>query len=111
MSEKNTPIDTTIAEFWKVARMPAAAPRWRAGTLFMMPAMLGEKNRPPPMPLTSSRPPNCQYGKFTGSRMRPRNEAVAMSMPPVANGRAPNRSDRYPDNGPNTSEPTVSGSM
>ena len=32
-------------------------------------------------------------------------------MPPVANGRAPNRSDRTPDSGPETRKPTVSGSM
>ena len=33
------------------------------------------------------------------------------SMPPVANGRAPNRSDRIPDTGPAIRKPRVSGSM
>ena len=32
-------------------------------------------------------------------------------MPPVANGRAPNRSDSQPDTGPATRKPTVSGSI
>ena len=32
-------------------------------------------------------------------------------MPPVANGRAPKRSDRYPDTGPASRKPTVSGSI
>jgi len=31
ISEKNTPMDSTIPEFWKVARIPEAAPRWWAG--------------------------------------------------------------------------------
>ena len=32
-------------------------------------------------------------------------------MPPVANGRAPNRSDSQPDSGPAIRKPTVSGSI
>ena len=32
-------------------------------------------------------------------------------MPPVAKGRAPNRSDRMPETGPATRNPTVSGIM
>ena len=36
---------------------------------------------------------------------------AARSMPPVANGRAPNRSERYPEMGPATRKPTVSGTM
>jgi hypothetical protein len=32
ISEVNTPIDSAVPEFWKVDRMPEAAPRWRAGT-------------------------------------------------------------------------------
>ena len=37
--------------------------------------------------------------------------SAAASIPPVANGRAPKRSDRYPDVGPEISSPIVSGSM
>src|SRR6266487_3238046 len=29
ISEKNTPMDSAVPEFWKVARMPEAAPRCR----------------------------------------------------------------------------------
>ena len=32
-------------------------------------------------------------------------------MPPVANGRAPNRSDSQPDTGPAIRKPAVSGTM
>ena len=60
MSEKKTPIETTVPEFTNVARMPAAAPRWRAGTAFMTPAELGEKNRPEPMPLSMIRTANAE---------------------------------------------------
>jgi hypothetical protein len=34
--EKNTPIDRAVPEFWKVERMPEAAPRCLAGTLLMI---------------------------------------------------------------------------
>ncbi len=46
ISVKKRPIDSTMPEFWKVARMPDAAPRCGAGTLFMMPVTLGAANRP-----------------------------------------------------------------
>ena len=47
-------MDTTKPTFWKVARMPEAAPRWGAGTLFMIAAEFGAANSPDPMPLASS---------------------------------------------------------
>ena len=31
ISEKNTPIDSAVPEFWKVERMPDATPRWLGG--------------------------------------------------------------------------------
>ncbi len=52
ISVKNTPMDSTKPEFWKVASMPAAAPRCLAGTLFMIPAAFGAENRPIPAPAT-----------------------------------------------------------
>ena len=45
---KNRPMDSTVAEFWKVLSIPAPAPRWSGGRLFMTAAWLGEKNRPMP---------------------------------------------------------------
>jgi hypothetical protein len=54
------PIDSTMAEFWKVADMPAPTPRWSAGSEFMMPARFGEANRPMPMPLSARIAANCQ---------------------------------------------------
>ena len=53
--EKKMPIERTVAPFWNVAVMPAAAPRWRAGTLFMIEARFGDENRPIASPLTASR--------------------------------------------------------
>ena len=50
ISEKKMPMDSTKPEFWNVASMPEAAPRCRAGTLFMIAAALGAENRPMPAP-------------------------------------------------------------
>ena len=58
MSEKKIPIERTSAEFWNVVAIPAPAPRRFAGRLFMIPAWLGEANRPMPRPTRSSSPPN-----------------------------------------------------
>ncbi len=52
ISEKKTPMDSTMPAFWKVARMPEAAPRMLAGTLDMTSDVFGAANRPPPRPLT-----------------------------------------------------------
>jgi hypothetical protein len=43
MSEKNTPIDRDVPEFWKVERIPEATPRCRAGTLLVIADVLGSK--------------------------------------------------------------------
>ncbi len=45
------PIESAVPVFWKVARMPEAAPRWAAGTLPMIDEELGELNIPTPIPL------------------------------------------------------------
>ena len=60
ISVKKTPMDSTMAEFWNVALMPAPTPRRSGGRLFMIPARLGEANRPMPMPLSSRMAANCQ---------------------------------------------------
>jgi len=52
MRVKKMPIDSTNAEFWKVAIMPPAAPRLSGGTEFIISAQFGETNRPEPKPLT-----------------------------------------------------------
>ncbi len=54
------PIDSTVAEFWKVAAIPAPAPRWRGGMEFMIPARLGEENMPMPTPLSTRIAANAQ---------------------------------------------------
>jgi hypothetical protein len=59
-SEKNTPIDSAVPVFWKVDRIPEAAPRYRAGTLLMIDAELGALNMPTPIPLSTIRAANAQ---------------------------------------------------
>ncbi len=53
MTEKNTPMDTAVPEFWNVERMPEAAPRCRAGTLPMIEEELGAANIPLPIPFAA----------------------------------------------------------
>ena len=60
ISEKNTPIDSAVPEFWKVERMPEAAPRCRAGMLPMIEEELGAPNMPLPIPFTAMISANAQ---------------------------------------------------
>ena len=59
ISEKKTPMDSTNAVFWKVAIIPPAAPRWPAGTEFMISARLGGANSPDPSPFSASTAANA----------------------------------------------------
>ena len=45
---KNKPNESTWAEFWNVFNIPAPAPLWSGGRLFITDAWLGEKNKPIP---------------------------------------------------------------
>ena len=54
MRLKKTPIESTMAEFWKVAAIPLPTPRWSAGRLFMTWARFGEANSPMAAPRASS---------------------------------------------------------
>src|ERR1022692_916903 len=110
MSEKNTPIDSAVPEFWKVERIPEATPRWLAGTLLMMDDELGAENMPVPIPFAAMSRAKAQYGKFTGSSIRPMKLLPNTTMPAVAKPRAPNRSDRDPATGPEIRKPAVRGS-
>ena len=89
ISEKNRPIDSTMPLFMNVARMPDAAPRWLAGTAFMMAVVLGAANRPEPTPLRKMSSPNTGYEKLAGSARSRAKLAAVSSIPPVAKGRAP----------------------
>ena len=77
----------------------------------MIAAVFGAANRPEPIPLPKMSSANTQYEKSTGNSMRPAKQHAATSRPPVANGRAPNRSDSLPESGPAMRNPAVSGSM
>src|SRR5579875_446906 len=60
ISEKKMPIDSDMPEFWKVERMPEAAPRCRAGTEDMIEEVFGAENSPEPMPLPKISRANAQ---------------------------------------------------
>ena len=111
ISEKNKPIDSTIPEFWKVALMPDAAPRCRAGTAFMIAVVLGAANRPKPMPFRKISRAKTGNEKLAGNDIRSRKVAAPSTMPPVENALAPYLSDSQPDVGPASRKPMVSGIM
>ncbi len=110
MSEKKAPIDRAVPEFWNVERIPEATPRYFAGTLLMIEEVLGALNMPPPIPFAAMSRAKAQYGKSTGSSIRPTKLPPNTAIPAVAMPREPNRSDRNPEVGPATRKPAVSGS-
>src|ERR1700733_11864511 len=60
ISEKKTPIDRDMPEFWKVERIPEAAPRSWAGTEDITEAVFGAENSPEPIPLPKISSANTQ---------------------------------------------------
>src|SRR6202162_1730022 len=81
ISEKKMPMDRDMPEFWKVDRMPDAEPRWLAGTALMIAEVLGEANRPEPIPLPKISSANTQNEKSTGSSISPVKQHAASSRP------------------------------
>src|ERR1700729_3630006 len=108
-SEKNTPIDRAVPEFWNVERIPEAAPRWRAGTLPMMDEEFGAPNMPLPIPFAVMSTAKAQYEKLAGRNSRPMKLPPNTTIPAVAIPREPNRSDRIPAVGPEIRKQAVSG--
>jgi hypothetical protein len=105
ISEKKMPIDRDMPEFWKVAPIPDAEPRSRAGTLLIMAEVFGEANRPEPSPLPRMMSVKAQYGKSTGSSISPVNASALSGSPEVANGRGPYRSGQVPGDRARDEEP------
>ncbi len=62
-------------------------------------------------PIIASTSANSGNGKSIGSSVSRKKLTAEPSIPPVANQRAPKRSERYPEVGPAMSMPSVSGSM
>ena len=54
MTVKKNPMDSTLAEFWKVASIAPPAPRWSAGSEFMTALVLGAAKRPIESPTRKS---------------------------------------------------------
>jgi hypothetical protein len=52
---KKRPMDNTMPLFWKVVRIPEAAPRSSGGTEFITAAVLGDANEPNPRPVANKR--------------------------------------------------------
>src|SRR5262249_32320295 len=93
-SEKDSPTDNDVPEFWNVCRMPDATPRWLAGTLLIIADVFGAENIPEPMPLSATTSSTATYGQAPGSESRPTKLAPYSNRPVVASERGPNRSDR-----------------
>ena len=74
--------------------MPPPAPRSCGGRLFITAARLGEANMPIEMPTIASTSANSANGKSIGSSVSRKKLSAEPSIPPVANQRAPKRSDR-----------------
>ena len=90
MSEKKMPMESGMPTRLAVARMPEATPRWRAGTLFMMAAVLGAANMPKASAVQEEQQGEQPVGEVgRQGHQQTRKLAAASSMPPVANGRAP----------------------
>ena len=60
ISEKNRPMERTIAAFWKVVIMPAPDPREVTGSEFITSARFGDAKSPMPIPLISRMTANTQ---------------------------------------------------
>ena len=110
ISVKKIPIDSTCAEFWKVWFIAPPAPRCSGGSEFMIAARLGDANIPIEIPVSSSAAANIGYSKSVGSRSSIRKLQAAPTSRPTRT-RARRAIRRYPDVGPASSIPTVSGSM
>jgi hypothetical protein len=94
LSVKKIPIESTWAEFWNVWFIPPPAPRSAAGRLFITPARLGDANMPIEIPVSARMSANSGYRKSVGRSIRSPKLTAAATMPAVANGRAPKRSER-----------------
>jgi len=80
---------SVLATFWKVARIPDAAPRCSAGTEFMMAVVLGAANVPIPTPKRMRSRTKASRLKLAGSCIIPTKATAVMSIPAVAKPRAP----------------------
>src|ERR1700751_4502237 len=59
ISVNTTPMETAVPEFWKVERIPDAAPRSRAGTEPMIEDEFGAANIPLPIPFSAMNSANA----------------------------------------------------
>src|ERR1017187_2161620 len=96
---KNRPMDSTVAEFWKVLSIPAPAPRCSGGRLFMTAAWLGEKDSPMATANTKMRTANRTQLNLIGGSSSSRKLAPETPRPGVANALAAQRPDGVPGTG------------
>ena len=75
---------TGAPEFWIVALMPEATPRFSGGTEFITADMLGEVNKPMPRPISTRMNINGRYEKFAGNSASNGKPAMRTSKPAVA---------------------------
>src|SRR5579875_564452 len=108
---KNKPIERGIPALENVTRIPEAAPRWRAGTAFMMEEVFGEAKSPLAIPEKKRTTAKGQYEKSGGKAIITANIAADSTMPAVANNRAPKWSESIAERGPVTTNPSIHGIM
>ena len=78
-----------VAVFCIVALMPDAAPLVSGGTEFIMEAVFGAANIPPPSPITSSIIANSRYVKLNGRTARSMNAMPGNDHAPCRRGSLP----------------------
>src|ERR1700683_4456620 len=94
---KKIPMESTWAEFWKVVFMPDPAPRSAAGRLFITPVRFDEPKDDITRPMKKSRRPKAREEKSTGTCSKRKKATALPSMPKVAKGREPKRSESMPE--------------
>ena len=104
MRLKNTPMDSTMAEFWNVAAIPLPTPRWSAGTLFMTWARFGEANRPIELAKGEHKRRTNRRRSQRAALRGMKKLAADNTIPPEAKGLGPNRSERKPGDRPGHEE-------
>ena len=94
MSVKKIPIESTWAEFWKVWFMPPPAPRSLGGRLFITAARFGRGEHAHRDAVQEQDHREQRIGEVDRQQRSTTKLSAAPSIPPVANQRAPKRSER-----------------
>ncbi len=99
---------TTIPRAWPTTRIwaiiPEDVPRRGRGTEPRIELLFGERKRPCPAPISTSRQASSPGVKLSGSVVRLRRPTLSRAIPMLAGSRWPIRSERAPLKGATTAE-------